>query len=435
MDEIFALGVSWRRASASRLAAWTLPTDEQTQRLPALRDALGVRELVYLATCNRVEVVVAAEPDADARTLRGRLMSELLGPEDKEGNRELRVWGGEGAIEHLMLVATGLDSAQVGEREISGQMRRAVSVARDAGTVGPTLQWAFDQALRVGKKVQSERGVSTGRVSLAEVALDAVRATLAATPGAVALVGVSPMTERCAQSLAGERLVFVNRTVDKARPLAERYGGQTLSLAEFTRRPVPVRALISATAAPGVIIDGPVLEQLAAGGTRLLVDFAVPADIDKAAADRLDMARIDMDEVTARAAAASARRMEETRVAREMVDVALEGVRAKATARYLSPLIGELYSVYGATAQETFDRALRKELAGLPEDLRAPLQGVLTRMAKRLAHVPATGLRALANDGGIEPVRTFLTASDDPATARLSQLAAGGPIAQEEGTG
>jgi glutamyl-tRNA reductase len=141
MDQIGVVGLSYRHASADDIAGFTLPKDEIAARLAALRESIGTAEVVYLATCNRVEVVFAVPDGDDAHDLRGEVFQALTGraPRPNEARATLRAWTGEAAVEHLFLIACGLDSALAGERDIVAQLRGAWDIAREAGVSGPML--------------------------------------------------------------------------------------------------------------------------------------------------------------------------------------------------------------------------------------------------------------------------------------------------------
>ncbi len=163
MENVYVFGISWRHASSERIEAYTIPSPEREQRIASLRDVLGLSELCYLATCNRVELTCVLAPGQQVDPIREGIYRELrAGACPSDTRRELRVWGGEGAAEHLFLLAAGLDSAQLGEQEIAGQLRRAIDLARNAGSLGPHLLWLFEQVLKVGK-----RGLRKRRISLA----------------------------------------------------------------------------------------------------------------------------------------------------------------------------------------------------------------------------------------------------------------------------
>ena len=192
MNEICIVGASWRQGDIQGLESYTIPEVERAGRLAELPRRLGAREVVYLATCNRVEVILVGDGNTTPAEYRGRVHKALTGSMSAgEATRRLRIWAGEGAVEHLFLVAAGLDSALVGEYEIPGQMRQAVEQAREAGSLGARLEWLFGETLRVGRSVRTRSHFGSGRLSLAEIALDRVQRHLDGSHGAVALIGVA----------------------------------------------------------------------------------------------------------------------------------------------------------------------------------------------------------------------------------------------------
>src|SRR5262249_34532025 len=159
-----------------------------------------------------------------AEDCRREVFRALTGREPKggEATRVLRAWTGEAAIEHLFLVACGLDSAQAGEQEIAAQIRGAWDTSRAAQVCGPVLDRLVGEALGMANRVHRlEANVRTP--SLADLASDRVILHLAGKPAPVALLGVSPMTKRCANILhrAAVPLLIVNRTLQAAQELAE----------------------------------------------------------------------------------------------------------------------------------------------------------------------------------------------------------------------
>jgi len=157
MQQFGIVGLSHRHAGAQELARLFIPREALPARLPQLRAALGVAEVAYLGTCNRVEIVFCAPEGLAAEDLR-RHVAEAFGGVEKLGSdlpRHFRTWTGEAALEHLFLVACGLDSAQVGEREIAAQLRIAWETAREAGTSGPMLDRALGEALAMMRRAQN----------------------------------------------------------------------------------------------------------------------------------------------------------------------------------------------------------------------------------------------------------------------------------------
>lgn len=427
MERLGVVGISWKAGGAEALARFTIAAEEREAKLPGLAAAIGVTELAYLATCNRVEVAFVGDGRRSVAAYRPRVFAALTGrePEPTEAERTLRAWAGEGAAEHLFLVAAGLDSARPGETEIAGQFKDAYEVSRRAGLVGMRLELVFEHALRVAARVHRSTHVGEGRVSLAEIALDRVRARLDRTPGAVALVGVSPMTMRTARSLVGRArgIVVVNRTLARAEDLAREVGGTARDLASFRAAPDPVEALVSATGSPDPVLDRAALERLAARAPSaeppLLVDMAVPPDIDPEDALAAGFERIGMNQVIAIAEEHRRDRLVELADAREIVDHALDELRHRIVERHIAPVLAALQRRFRVTALEGVERLLRRDLRGLGETEREAVTRWAETLARRFAHIPTAGLRGVAHEGGPEALEAFLRALDGELAAEL----------------
>ena len=418
MDRLGLIGVNWRHADPRILEQLTLSAEDRDERLSAIRRATGVSEMVYLATCNRVEVLFADHGERALGEYRPLFFEALMGrpPKAGEAERTFRAWGGEGAVEHLLLVAAGLDSAQLGEHEIRGQLRAAHDDAKRLGLSGSRLDFVIRQAIGVAREVQKQTGLMDGRISIAEVGLDGVRQHLETVPGTVALIGVSPMTERCAEELRreGVPLLFVNRTEDKARRAAESLGCAWSSLQSFQDAPPPLAAMIAATGAEAPVVDGACLRRLARhGGDPFLVDFGIPSDIDGDAARELGMDYWNMADISRQAERNQDHRRREASHARELVDEALVQLRRQMAELSMAPVLSEIGRRYRETADAGVERLFRKELRHLQGDERDAVQRFAHNLAKRLAHLPSVGLRALAAEFGVDAVDTFLTAADE----------------------
>jgi glutamyl-tRNA reductase len=438
--------VSWRQGGTESLADFTLDDGQLAERLGAFARRYALGELVYLATCNRVELIFTRTAETPGIDIRSQAFELLTGrpPGAGEAERRLRAWRGEGAAEHLFLTAAGLDSACVGETEIVRQVRECYERAQALGLAGPVLGLVFDEALKIAARVRGTTRVGEGRVSLAEIAADLIRERLAETPGAVALVGVSPMTERAALALEGTRhpIVVVNRTPSKAEALAARCGGRHLSLAGFTAAPPPIEALLTATGAHEPVLDEAALAKLAEGAPSgrppLIVDMAIPPDADPESCARLGLDRIGMDEIVRRAESNRAARLVHAADAREHVDRALEALRDRFVERYYGPLFGALQRRYRMTAEEGVKRLLKKELKGLGTEERAAIERWTEALARRFAHIPCLGLKGLLYEGPDGSLEAFLSGLDpefaDELQAALEQGAAGGRADSDSGT-
>lgn len=440
MESVAILGLSEREHGASELARFTLSREQRVRRLPELKAALGVAELVYLATCNRVEILLHGRQGGRGEELRSRAFAAFAGREATPGEAErtFSLFRGINAVEHLFEVAAGLDSAALGEREIQGQLREALSEARAAGTAGGLAGRLVEEALKTARRVHLTTQLGRGRVSLAEIAGELLLERVRRTPSPVALIGVSPMTRRAAEVLRreGVSVIVVNRTLAHAeRFLAELGGGECLALAEFRQRPPRVEALLSATGAPEPVLDRAALERLAArpasGEPPLVVDLAIPPDIDPEVAGEVEIPRIGIETVSGVARQGREAREAEAAAARALIDEALRTLRRRLTERALAPVVTRINQRFRDTALEGIERLLKKRGVALELDAREDLERWAETLARRFAHLPTLGLKGLAAREGLEAVRSFLAACDAELAAELPDPALEGE-AQEE---
>ncbi|MFN8574172.1 MAG: hypothetical protein U0132_19130 [Gemmatimonadaceae bacterium] len=426
------VGLSWRHR-ADALAQFTIPREERAERLPRLAREVGVKELVYLATCNRVEVAFVVSGGMPITAYRTRIFEALSGREPRAGEAEhtLRVWQGEGAAEHLFLTTSGLDSARIGESEVAGQVREAVDLSRSLGLLGPRLELVFGEALKVAKRIKPITEGRIGKVSLSEIALRHLEARLKRTGGAAAVIGVSPMTEQCAKVLVdgGHRVIVVNRTLDRAQTMVTSLGAgaEARSLEEFKKSPDRVEAILVATGAREPVLVRGDLERLAArtnsGESPLVVDMGVPPNVGPEDALAADIPRIGMDDISDEAAQDRSRVLMEFADARAIVDESLTEMRRHAAERLVGPMIAQMRLRYRRTALEGVERLFERELSGIGDAERDSIRRWAETLARRLAHVPSVGLRDLVFEEGPSAVATFFNSAEPELAQALRDAA------------
>ena len=416
MHQIGVVGVSYRHAGVEEVARFAVARPEVAARLAALRKRLAAAEILYVATCNRVEVIYATADDRAAQDSRDEVFSVLAGrtPQPGEATRILRAWTGEAAVEHVLLLACGLDSAQTGEQEIAAQLRSCWEEARAARTCGPVLDRLVGEALGMARRV---RGLTAADrpPSLGDLAAQRVRTHLNGTPGRVALVGVSPMTRRCAHLLhaAHVPLLIVNRTLAAAAELARSVAGAALSLEQFRAAPPACAAVVFAAGGGEALLDDGALTRLraAAATAPLLIDFGVPPNIDPRVAQRVGLARVGMDDLIE---AAQGRRLGELmRLApvRAAIDERLAHLRSELATRVFGPRLQDLRGAFEQIAAEEVARALSGELRTLDDGQRGQLERLARTVAHRLAHLPLAGIRAAAVHAGPDALDAFFAAA------------------------
>ncbi|HEY3786472.1 MAG TPA: hypothetical protein VGL55_14445 [Steroidobacteraceae bacterium] len=437
MHQIGVVGLSYRHANVDEVARFAVPKADIAARLPALRDSLGVSEVFYVGTCNRVEVLYATADGAPAGDARREVFRALIGrePEPGEASRVLRAWTGEAAVEHLFLVACGLDSAQTGEQEIAAQIRGAWESARLARTCGATLDRVLGEALSMANRVHRIEARKARPPSLGDIAAERVLRHLGeqaprvalvadgsspATPIAdrscpVALVGVSPMTRRCGAALhrAGISILVVNRTLPAAEELASAFAGRAMGLDEFRSRPPAVGALVLAAGGTERILDGAALANVAGAAATsvspapLLVDLGVPPNADPEAARALGLVRVGMDDLIQAAQERRLTQLMRLAPVRAAIDDRLNHLRSELATRAIGRRLADLREAFEQIAAEETERALESEFSDLDEYQRLRLQRFASTVARRLAHLPLAGLRAAAVHASTDAVDAF----------------------------
>jgi len=434
MHQIGVVGLSYRHAGVDEVARFALPKAEVAARLPALRDFLRASEILYVGTCNRVEVLFATNDGSPAGDSRRDVFRALTGrdPQSGEATRILRAWTGEAAVEHLFLVACGLDSAQTGEQEIAVQLRGAWEAARAAQTSGPTLDRLLGEALGMASRVHRlEAGVRAP--SLADLAADRAVLHLAGRPGTVALVGVSPMTKRCGMALhrAGVPLIVVNRTLQVAEEFAQAVEGSALSLDVFREKPTGVDVLVLAAGGSEPVLDINALTKLVRATTQapLVVDFGVPPNVDPDAARRAGLERIGMNDLIQIAQERRLAQLMRLAPVRAAIDERLTRLRSDLATRAIGRKLADLRGAFEQIAAEEVDRVLADELRGLDDSQREILHRLGSTVARRLAHLPLAGLRAAAAHASSDAVDAFFR--EAKLRRSVGQVGAGAAIDDE----
>ncbi len=263
----------------------------------------GLDEVVLLSTCNRVEIY-GVSPWIHGRV---QALFQELTNSDFDFTPHLYVKEGAEAAQHLFAVASGLDSLVIGETEITGQVKNAYQAAKDAGLVGKKMNRLFQTALSVVKAIRTNTGIGRGATSVGSVAVELAEKVFGSNLGdkTVMILGAGKMGEACVKHLAkrGAKTVLVaNRSVERAERLATEFGGRAVRLEDSAAAMTEADILVSSTGSPDIVLKREdVAKILPARGQRplVLVDIAVPRDIDPAVAELPNVFLYDIDDLEA----------------------------------------------------------------------------------------------------------------------------------------
>jgi glutamyl-tRNA reductase len=398
---VVVVGLNNRTSPLAVLEPMTVPA----ARLPkALHDLAGrdhLSEVAVVSTCLRTEVYAVASRFHGAMSDIRNFFSAWSGIPPEEFSDQLYSYYDEAAAAHLFTVAAGLDSAVLGEGEILGQVGDAWEAARVEGMVGPVLATLFRQALEVGKRVRSETAITRGTTSLSQVAVAVAGAELGSLAGKTTLVlGAGEMGEAMAQALAGAidtgSLLVANRTWSRATQLAARCGGRAIEWSALPAALVQADVLLASTGSPHLLLEAADLEPLlAARGGRplLIVDIAVPRDVDPAVGALPGVTLLDMDDLSASAAAAIAGRRQEVPKAEAIVAEEVDRYLDMSAQRHVAPLVAALHERGEAIRTAELVR-FKRRLVGLEPAQAAAVEALTRGIVAKLLHDPTINVKA-----------------------------------------
>src|SRR5690349_4743483 len=279
----------------------------------------SVAEAVGLSTCNRCELYLVGSDTDAMRAAAVQRLSVYSRHGVPELDPLLYVRHGGDVAEHLFAVAGGLDSLVPGEAQILSQIREAYVGASEAGSTGPVSNRLFHSAIEAGKRIRHETAIGAGGASVASVAAELAREQLGGLEHATVLViGAGKIAELAVANLTarGARsVVVVNRSRERADALAERVGGRTLGLDDLPEALAAADVVVTSTGAPEPVVRAADMP----AGRRVLIDLAVPRDVEPAVGELEGVALFHVDDLEATVRRTIARREGETEQALAIV--------------------------------------------------------------------------------------------------------------------
>ncbi len=409
---LIALGVSHKTAPLALRERLALSEGRATGILSELTRSEAIHEAVALSTCNRTELYLLAADPVEAESAALTTLARQAGIPPTELFGRLYAIRGLEAVQHLFEVAGGLDSMIVGEAEIQGQVKRAYELALVEGVTGPLTNRLFRDALAAGKRVRTETAVGRSRISVATVAVELAREVLGdLARRRVLVIGAGENGELTARALrqAGLETVFVaNRRYDRAIGLAQRFDGEAVRFDDLPRELERADVVVSSTGSPHQILGREELELVVAeraGRPLLLIDIAVPRDIDSSVRDLPGIALYDMDGLQREVARNVSGREAEAPRARSLIDREVARFADWLASLEVVPTVAALRG----RGEEVVTQVLA-ENAGRWESLseadRERVEVLARAVMRRLLHEPTLRLKR-AEEGSYAQVQTL----------------------------
>ncbi|WP_167106668.1 glutamyl-tRNA reductase [Mycobacterium sp. DL592] len=411
---VLLFGVSHRSAPVSVLEQLSTDESDQVKIIDQVLQSPLVTEAMVLSTCNRVEVYAVVDAFHGGLSAIGQVLAEHSGMSMGDLTKYAYVRYSEAAVEHLFAVASGLDSAVIGEQQVLGQVRRAYASAEANRTVGRVLHDLAQRALSVGKRVHSETAIDAAGASVVSVALDIAGARLGngLAGRSAAVVGAGSMGGLSVAHLvrAGvTHIHVVNRSLPRAQRLAESIREQGVGAVALTLEDLPTAlaaadVVVSCTGAVRPVVSLADVHHALAATQRdeaaaplVLCDLGMPRDVDPAVAGLPGVSVIDMDRVqrepSARAAATDAE------AARQIVAAEVAAYLAGQRMAEVTPTVTALRQRAADVVESELLR-LDHRLPGLDDAQRDEVARTVRRVVDKLLHAPTVRVKQLASAPG-----------------------------------
>jgi glutamyl-tRNA reductase len=398
------IGVNHKTAPVEVRERLAIPERRLPEALRQLMQVPGVGEGLILSTCNRVEVLAqTANSSTDLRQFfRGHFSvdASLYEPHLYEYHQS-------DAVRHVFRVASSLDSMIVGEPQILGQVKEAYATARAAGTVQSYLDLLLTRAFAVAKRVRTETEVGSSSVSVASAAVELAAKIFGSLEGKqVCLVGAGKMSELAARHLLarGAGPVFVaNRTYDRARELASRFGGEAIRFDQLYEHCEQSDIVITSTGAPVAIFrreHGEKFLSKRKNRPMFFIDIAVPRDVDPDM-NKLDGIFVyDIDDLQDAVAAHVSGRKQEAQNAEKIIEVEVVRFQARLQSLHVVPTIVSLQDHFETIRQAELDR-VRGRLGQLSVEQEEAVEALSRGIVNKILHTPITRLKSAASGAEI----------------------------------
>jgi glutamyl-tRNA reductase len=391
--QLFTLGLNYQSAPLAIRERIALTGEGLKGALREIARTRPAREAAILSTCNRTELYCAA---GEPREALAWLAAHHSLPEG-DLKPYLYTLPREAAVRHAFRVAAGLDSMVLGEPQILGQMKDAVRMAHEAGSLGATLSRLFQRSFAVAKDVRTNTRIGANVVSMAAAAVKlAGRIFPNVRDCRVLLIGAGEMIELCATHFAAQMprsIMVANRTLDRAQTLASRYSGHAILLRDLPERLAEHDIVISCTASSLPILGKGTMERVIKARRHqpvFMVDLAVPRDIEPEVAELDDVYLYTVDDLAGVVRTGVDERKSHVSQAEAIIDTQVGNFLHWMESRELVPLIKDLRDQGERARRHEIERALRMLARG--EDPAQVLEALSHGLTNKLLHAPTQAL-------------------------------------------
>ncbi len=405
---VCTVGLNHKSAPVEVREKLSFTMEDIEKEAPALLSKPYIDEVVILSTCNRTEIYFYSENPESGSVIVKQYLSQRAEISQEELDNYLYFYQEFDAVEHLFRVASGLESMVLGEPQIAGQVKDAFEKAIDIGTAKRVFVNLYRHTLQTVKIVRNETEISKNAVSVPFAAVELVKKIYGKLKGKRALlVGAGEMCELAALHLKEngvDAIDVVNRTFEKAKVLAERYGGNPYPFDSLYSAIEKTDIVLSSTGAKEPVILADRMKEIMKKRnykSLIMIDIAVPRDIEEKTGDISDIYLFDIDDLEKVVEANKKKREKEAIVAGEIVKERVSEYLKWCKLQDLNPIIASLRQRAEEIRKSELEKSMKK-LSAYPEEVRKELDRLSYSIVNKLLHQPITEFKKAAKEEKLE---------------------------------
>ena len=383
-----------RNTGLKNLSSLYIDESELIERLSSLKCFLDLKEILYLATCNRIEFHIVTEREVNNDFLHEFFHALYDVDFDTDVLRNVSVFSGEEAVKHIFKVASSLDSVVVGEREITSQVRKAYETCRQLGLTGDMIRLIVKFTITTAKEVFTDSKIALNPVSVVSLAYRTLTEHHVPLEAKFLIIGAGETNRNMSKYLLKhgyKNFVVFNRTIENANSLASELNGKGYELSELINYKDGFDVIISCTGSTQPIITNEIYQTLAAPNNndeKILIDLAMPRDFSDTIIHKPDIHYIDIATIKNRSMENMKKREEELVVADEIINKNLEDFKRLARIRQVELAMQEVPKKIKEIKQTAMESVFSKDLKQLDPASREIVDKILNYMEKNYIKVP-----------------------------------------------
>ncbi|NQY66333.1 MAG: glutamyl-tRNA reductase [Flavobacteriales bacterium] len=396
LEHLHIIAFTHKDISLDEISRFHLEEKTYDKLLVDLKEKTGVEELMYLCTCNRVEFLVVTKKKTDSEFVKN--FFESFEPTSKLESIEtilsrINVISGEGAVKHLLKVASSLESLVVGEREIISQVRKAFEHCKAIGITGELIKLTINHAVTTAKEIYTKTDISRNPVSVVSLAYRKLKEYNIQPDARFLIIGAGETNEKMASYLKkhhfGNMSVF-NRTFKNAERLAVKLKGKAFGLEDLKIYSKGFDVIITCTGSTDPIITPEIYTSLLAGESnkKTVVDLALPNDLDRDVLKDNSINLIDIDTLKVLAESNLQKRKKELLKCEGILNENLDSFKMLFDFRNVELAMKGVPAKVKEIKEKALSEVFQKEIEGLDDNAKEVLDRVMEYMEKKYISVP-----------------------------------------------